>query len=64
MRLYNSHGTLLDEVYYDSELLWPSCADETGNTLELISPDLDNLLPENWNCINENGSPKAILPTI
>jgi hypothetical protein len=60
VRLYNSYGTLLDEVYYDSELPWPSCADETGNTLELISPDLDNLLPENWNCINENGSPKAI----
>ena len=25
---------------------WPTCADGTGNTLELISPDLDNSLPE------------------
>ena len=27
--------------------------------MELISPDLDNALPESWNCINENGSPNA-----
>jgi hypothetical protein len=39
---------------------WPTCADGTGNTLELINPDLDNSLPENWNCINENGSPYAV----
>ena len=39
---------------------WPTCADGTGNTLELISPDLDNSLPENWDCINDNGSPNAI----
>ena len=39
---------------------WPTCADGTGNTLELITPDLDNSLPESWNCINENGSPNAV----
>ena len=39
---------------------WPTCADGTGNTLELISPDLDNSLPENWDCINDNGSPNAV----
>ena len=39
---------------------WPTCADGTGNTLELIHPDLDNSLAENWNCINENGSPYAV----
>ena len=32
------------------------CANGTGNTLELVSPDLDNSLPESWNCINTNGS--------
>ena len=26
----------------------------------MISPDLDNSLAENWNCINENGSPYAV----
>jgi len=39
---------------------WPTCADGTGNTLELISPYLDNSLPENWDCVNDNGSPNAV----
>ena len=60
VRLFNSSNELQDEVIYLSEAPWSDCADETGNTLELISPDLDNALPENWNCINENGSPNAI----
>ncbi|MGB1393783.1 MAG: CotH kinase family protein [Flavobacteriaceae bacterium] len=60
VRLYNSTGTLQDEVSYESNTPWPSCADETGYTLELITPDLDNTLPENWDCINVNGSPNAI----
>ena len=60
VRLFNSSGTLQDEVVYQSDAPWPSCADETGYTLELIAPDLDNSLPENWDCINVNGSPNAI----
>ena len=60
VRLYNSDGNIIDGVSYDSEAPWPSCADETGNTLELIEPNFDNSLPENWDCINENGSPNAI----
>lgn len=60
VRLYNTEQKLVDEVSYASEAPWPSCANETGNTLELISPDLDNSLAENWNCINENGSPYAV----
>ena len=34
--------------------------EEAGNTLELITTDLDNSLPESWSCINENGSPNAV----
>ena len=60
VRLYNSDGNIIDGVSYDSEAPWPSCADETGNTLELIEPNFDNSLPENWDCINENGSPNEI----
>ena len=44
----------------DSDDSWPTCADETGNTLELITPDLNNALAENWDCINEFGSPNAV----
>jgi hypothetical protein len=39
---------------------WPVCADGTGNTLELIKPEFDNSLPQNWDCINVNGSPNAV----
>lgn len=60
VRLFDANSVLQDEVYYQSDSPWPNCADETGNTLELISPDLDNSLPENWDCINTNGSPNAI----
>jgi hypothetical protein len=60
VRLYSSDDKLIDEVKYESESPWPTCAYETGNTLELISPDLDNSLPESWSCINENGSPNAV----
>jgi len=60
VRLYNSYGSLVDEVYYQSVAPWPVCADGTGSTLELITADLDNSLAESWNCININGSPNAI----
>lgn len=60
VRLYTSDDKLVDEVKYESESPWPTCAYETGNTLELITPELDNSLPESWNCINENGSPNAV----
>ena len=38
---------------------WPLCADGTGYTLELINPELDNSVAENWDCLNEFGSPNA-----
>ena len=60
VRLYNASGVLQDEVTYQSESPWPNCADESGYTLELITPDLDNALPQSWNCINLHGSPNAV----
>ena len=38
---------------------WPLCADGTGYTLELINTELDNSVAENWDCLNEFGSPNA-----
>lgn len=60
VRLFDSNGTLQDEVVYQSVSPWPSCAESTGNTLELIDPNLDNSLPENWDCLNVNGSPNDL----
>jgi hypothetical protein len=60
VRLFDAESNLIDEVAYLSDAPWPTCADETGYTLELKSPELDNALPENWDCFNLKGSPNAI----
>lgn len=60
VRLYNRFDNLVDEVYYTFETPWPTCAFETRNSLELIDPELDNMLPEHWGCVNTNGSPNAV----
>ena len=60
VRLYDSNNNIIDEVNYSSDSPWPTCADGTGNSLELIEVQLDNAIAENWDCINENGSPNAV----
>ena len=45
IRLYNKEGILIDSLSYDES--WPN-ASGTGATLELISPNTDNSLKENW----------------
>lgn len=56
-RIFDNNGILRDEVNYNSVAPWPTTANGQGGTLELISPDLDNSLPESWNSVNTNGSP-------
>ena len=58
VRLFNADQILQDEVTYNST--WADCANATGKTLELIASDLDNSLPESWDCSNTNGSPNTI----
>lgn len=60
VRLYNDEGLLQDEVYYTSDAPWPVCANGTGYSLELTSPNLDNSVAQSWDCINEYGSPNAV----
>lgn len=59
VRLYDRFDNLSDEVFYNFEAPWPTCAFEAGHSLELINPNLDNLMAEHWDCINNNGSPNA-----
>ena len=59
VRLFDAESILQDQVTYTSDNPWPSCANDTGYTLELNTPDLDNSLHQNWDCINFNGSPNA-----
>ena len=60
VRLFNSEMVIQDEVYYTSSFPWPNLGNGDGYTLELISPSLDNSLPENWTNFNEHGSPNEV----
>ncbi len=59
IRLYASTGDLIDSVRYDDDDPWPNEPDGNGPTLELISPDLDNDLPESWVESYRYGTPGA-----
>ncbi|MBK9247960.1 MAG: lamin tail domain-containing protein [Ignavibacteria bacterium] len=48
VRLYNAQGILADSVRYERFAPWPIEADGAGSSLELLSPELDNTLPQNW----------------
>ena len=60
VRLFNSDLIIHDEVNYGVTSPWPDLPNGGGYTLELIDPNLDNLLPESWSNINFHGSPNAI----
>ena len=64
IRIFDANGNLVDNVTYDDQAPWPEAPDGLGPTLELIDPDLDNTLPENWQACNnagfEHGTPGAI----
>ncbi|GBE30049.1 inner spore coat protein H [bacterium BMS3Bbin04] len=48
VRLYNASGQLVDQVRYLDSAPWPTGADGSGRTLELINPDSLNAGPEHW----------------
>jgi len=57
LRFYNFSGNLIDHVQYDDKEPWPEEPDGNGPTLELISPELDNSLPESWQASEYYGTP-------
>jgi hypothetical protein len=56
IRLFDNSGILVDFVEYDDVDPWPIEADGNGPSLELINPNLDNALPENWQACASVGS--------
>ncbi len=60
IRLYDNNGLIVDQVQYDDEEPWPIEPDGNGPTLELINPDQDNNLAENWTASENHGTPGAI----
>ena len=57
VRIYDTNENLVDEVYYLPDAPWPTLPNGDGYTLELLSPELDNSLPESWAALNLHGSP-------
>ncbi|MFK7983444.1 MAG: CotH kinase family protein [Saprospiraceae bacterium] len=57
IRLFDANSNLVDSVFYLPENPWPAAADGAGPSLELINPDSDNTLPENWIIFTANGTP-------
>lgn len=48
VRLVDAEGNLADEVRYGFEGDWPPLARGLGSSLELVHPDLDNMLSSAW----------------
>lgn len=57
IRLFDANGTLVDSVFYLPESPWSGAANGTGPSLELINPNSDNTLAENWITFTSNGTP-------
>ena len=60
VRLFDSSELLVDKVEYDDDDPWPTQPDNTGPTLELINPSLENDIASNWAASNGNGTPGEI----
>ncbi|MBN2016887.1 MAG: CotH kinase family protein [Candidatus Cloacimonetes bacterium] len=60
VRLFNVTGALVDSVEYDDEDPWPTEPDGNGPTLELLDPNFDNTLAENWHASTEHGTPGSL----
>ncbi len=58
VKLYSINGELVDSVDYNSKIPWPTEADGTGASIELVKPERDNSLGVNWKAsLNLYGTP-------
>ena|GEM_PF-820377 len=61
VQLSDAFGNVVDEVTYDNAAGWPSAANGSCPSLELIDPSLDNTDPANWQASYvANGTPGAM----
>jgi hypothetical protein len=64
IRLFDDGGALVDSIAYDDEDPWPTEPDGSGQTLELINPNLDNSLAVSWkasvSAVAPHGTPGAL----
>ena len=57
IKLFNNNIVLVDSVKYNDKFPWPVEANGAGSTLELKSPSLSNITPQNWKASVDHGSP-------
>lgn len=60
VKLFDEQSMLVDSVKYDDQLPWPTEADGLGATLELINPDSNNALAQNWRASQNHGTPGQV----
>jgi len=64
LRLFDADSILIDSVEYEDSPPWPPEADGLGPTLELVSPERDNSLPESWEAsalpLGTPGAPNSV----
>lgn len=60
VRLFDQNGNLMDQVSFLSSEPWPLEANGNGPTLELMSPELDNMLEGSWRAFPGLGTPGKI----
>ena len=58
--LGNTDSEIMDSLAYDDSPPWPVEADGQGATLELIDPERDNAVAENWTASQEHGTPGKV----
>src|SRR5262245_24916761 len=62
-RVFHNIGVLIDFVAYDDLPPWPTAANGTGPSLELINPAFDNTLASSWGASTTpppNGTPGTV----
>jgi hypothetical protein len=57
IRIYDMAGNIVDSLRYDDDPPWPTEPDGSGATLELLNPERNNSLAENWAASTNYGTP-------
>ncbi len=55
---------VVSSVTYSNQAPWPTAADGTGPSLELVSPTADNTVPANWRAASTTGGTPGLVNTV
>ncbi|MBK8884294.1 MAG: CotH kinase family protein [Bacteroidales bacterium] len=60
INLYDPDGNLVDFVSFSTSAPWPTDANGTGASIELVDPNLDNNVGSNWKSSANGGTPGVL----